>query len=154
MGLRVAAVFLLASVASATGEGAGSSFDRALPDGVDHVDGWTVVTGDFETTTERGAYRFYVNPARSAMYQLMRYRVELLAPANAEERRRGGAERVAFVRRPGVREPMACWEKQEPGASLAWRELAAGTDEYRMEMGVLIRVLAAHGAARAADSPP
>lgn len=128
-------------------------FAPLLPDGVGDVSGWTVVTGDFETTTERGLYRLYVNPARAAMYQLMRYRVELLAPAGAAGRLRGDAERVAFVRRPGEREPLACWARQEPGSAMEWRRLEPGSVEYQVEMGVLMRVLAVHRAARGSQAP-
>jgi hypothetical protein len=150
--LRLAALLLLAGPVLAHGQGWDAAFALVLPEGVGDVTGWQSVTGDFETEAARGAYRFYVNPARAAMYQLMRYRVELLGPAGAP--RRTDAERVAFVRRPGVREPIACWEKQPEGASPAWREIAAGTEEYRVEMGVLMQVLAVHRAARAATTPP
>lgn len=149
---RLAALLLLAGTAVARGEGPAPAFAPLLPEGVGDVTGWEVVTGEFETRVARGAYRFYVNPARAAMYQLMRYRVELLDPAGAP--RRTDAERVVFVRRPGVREPIACWEKQPEGASAAWREVAAGTDEYRVEMGVLMQVLAVHRAARAGQTAP
>ena len=154
MRLRLAALLLLAGTGLAHGQGSDPAFAPILPEGVGDVTGWQLVTGDFETETARGAYRFYVNPARAAMYQLMRYRVEFLAPAGTARRERTDAERVVFVRRPGVREPIACWEKQPPGASPAWREIAAGTEEYRFEMGVLMQVLAVHRAARVATPPP
>lgn len=153
MRLALAACLLLAVVARAAGQGAELSFAPTLPEGVSDVAGWTVVTGDFQTRVARGAYRLYVNPARAGMYQLMRYRVELLSPADAARSRPGHAERVAFVGRPGVREPMACWAREEPGSALSWRRLAAGSEEYLTEMGVLMRVLAAHGAARGVASP-
>jgi hypothetical protein len=154
MGVRWAAALLLALVALAAGQDTDPGFAPVLPEGVGKVTGWQIVTGDFETATARGAYRFYVNPARAGMYQLMRYRVEVRGAAGAAGRERGSAERVAFIRRPGVREPMACWERQPAGASSAWRELQAGTEEYKFEMGMLIQVLGVHRAARAAESAP
>jgi hypothetical protein len=144
--LRLAVALLLVGSLPAAAQEAREAFSSSLPYGVGDVSRWQLVTGDFETPTLRGEYRFYVNPARGAMYQLMRYRVELLAATTAEQRRRGRAERVAFVRRPGVREPMAFWEKGAPGAP-PWREILAGTDEYRMEVGVLMGVLGVHRAA-------
>ena len=66
------------------------------------VSGWEMVSGEFEMPAARGAYRFHVNPRRQALYQVMRYRVELLAPSNGPERRRRSSERLAFVRRPGT----------------------------------------------------
>jgi hypothetical protein len=146
-----ALLLALAVPAAASGPDAEPVFAPSLPDGVGSLAGWEIVAGDFESKDARGSYRFYVNPARGALYQLMRYRVELRGPAGAAQPDRGGAERVAFVRRPGVREPMACWERQPAGSTPAWRELAAGTAEYNAEMGVLIQVLAVHRAARAAQ---
>ena len=152
MRLRLAAALLLVGSLRAAAQEAPEAFAPSLPDGVGDVSRWKLVTGDFETPKLRGEYRFYVNPARNAMYQLMRYRVDLLAATTAGERRRGGAERVAFVRRPGVREPMAFWEKGVAGTP-PWREILAGTDEYRMEVGVLMGVLGVHRAARTFEEP-
>jgi hypothetical protein len=156
MRLRLAAVLvllaLLGALRAAAQAGIGD-FAPTLPDGIGDVSRWQLVTGDFDTRRARGEYRFYVNPARTAMYQLMRYRVQLLEGATDEERRRGPAERVAFVRQPGAREPMALWERQPPGADPAWREIVAGTSAYRLEMGVLMRVLGVHRVARTAEAP-
>lgn len=129
------------------------AFATTLPDVVGDVSSWQVVTGTFETDSARGEYRLYVNPARGALYQLMRYRVELRRPGTPEEERRGGAERVAFIVRPGVREPMLCWQRLA-GEAPPWREVPPGTPEYAMEMSVLMRVLAVHRVARAATPPP
>jgi hypothetical protein len=139
-------LFLVASAAGALAQDV-ADFAPTLPPGVADVSAWQVVTGSFETTAVRGSYLFYVNPARSGLYQLMRYRVALRAAATPEEQSRSSAERVAFIPRPEVREPMLCWERT-PGDATAWRELAAGTNEYNLEMRVLIRVLAAQRPAR------
>lgn len=143
---------LVVCAAPALTQGAEPDFARVLPEGVADVTGWEVVTGEFETATMRGAYQFHVNPSRAAMYQLMRYRVEIV-PANASTRKRRSAERVAFVRRPGVREPIACWERQAPGAVPAWRRIGEGTDEHKIEMVILMQVLAVHGRARREQAP-
>jgi hypothetical protein len=129
-----------------------ASFAVVLPDGVADVRGWEVVSGEFETALARGSYLFYVNPRRQAMYQLMRYRLELLAPSTALERRRRSGERVAFVRGPGTREPLLCWEREAEGTVPPWREVVAGTDEYQLEMALLMQVLAVHRAARVSQA--
>jgi hypothetical protein len=128
-------------------------FSPTLPTVVGDVSSWTVVSGSFETDAQRGSYRLYVNPERSALYQLMRYRVELRNPEGPEQRRRGAAERVAFIQRPGVSEPMLCWELL-PQAQPTWHVVAPGTSEYVLEMNVLIGVLGAHRSARLATPPP
>jgi hypothetical protein len=143
---------LLAGTSGAVPADGPERFAPTLPQGVGDVSDWGVENGLFETETTRGAYRFYVNPQRSAMYQLMRWRVELRDATSPEELQRGIAERVAFIRRPGVREPMHCWERM-PGETTVWREVAPGTGEYKLEMNVLMRVLAAHRASQRAPSP-
>jgi hypothetical protein len=147
------AALLLLAAPPAWAQSIATSFAAVLPEGVADVSGWEVVTGEFETSRARGAYRFHVNPRRQAMYQVMRYRVELLAPSSGLQRRRGSSERVAYVRTPGIPEPLRCWERAPAGVIPAWRELAAGSDEYQMEMALLMQVLAVHRAARAAESP-
>jgi hypothetical protein len=144
----VAALLLLVAGTPARGQLASPVFASTLPPGIADVGGWELVSGDFETAQMRGGYRFYVNPERLAMYQLMRYRVQRLPSAEGPGDATLGAERVAFVRRPGVREPIDCWERQPAGAAPAWRPLAPGTAEYQAEMLLLTRVLAIHRAAR------
>jgi hypothetical protein len=134
---------LLAGAAAVFAQAPPADFAPTLPPGVVDVSSWQVVTGSFETATARGSYLFYVNPARSGLYQLMRYRVELRAAATPEERGRTSAERVAFIAQPGGHEPMLCWERT-PGDAAAWRALSAGTSEYNLEMSVLMRVLSVH----------
>ena len=142
---------LLAGAARAGAADGSALFSPTLPESVGDVSRWAIESGQFESQTESGAYRLYVNPERFAIYQLMRYRVELRVATSPEEQRRGGAERVAFIRRPGVREPMVCWERL-PGEVTTWRVLSASTAEYQIEMNVLMRVLSAHRAALAASS--
>lgn len=150
---RLLAALLIVGALRAAAQGGTGNFAATLPEGIGDTSRWQLVAGDFDTRRARGEYRFYVNPSRPAMFQLMRYRVQLLEGATDEEQRRGGAERVAFIRQPGVREPMALWERGRAGAGPAWLEIAAGTNAYRLEMGVLIRVLGAQGAARHAEVP-
>jgi hypothetical protein len=137
-------LFLLA--ASSPSHGGSGAFAHHLPAAVGDISEWEIITGDFETAAARGSYLFYVNPRRQGMYQLMRYRVELLDAGSAREH--GSAERVAFVRRPGLREPLLCWRHEPPGTVPAWRQLQAGSDEYKLEMATLMQVLAVHRAIR------
>ena len=91
------AAFAVALLLAATGSARPSDFASTMPDGVADVSGWELVSGDFDTPGFRGDYRFYVNPRLQALYQVMRYHTSTsLAPGEPL-----GAERVAFVRRPG-----------------------------------------------------
>lgn len=149
MGLRRAGLtLLLAAAGPALAEVVPTRFGETLPPGVADVSRWELVAGDFETGRLRGGYRFYVNPERLAMYQVMRYRVQRLARDGEAGDAELGAERVAFIRHPGVREPIECWERQPPGEGAEWRTLAPGTTEYQTQMLVLTQVLAIHRAAR------
>lgn len=119
---------------------AGTVFPPGLPVEVGDVSTWQVVGGDLDLPALHGGYRFYVNPSRQALYQLMRYRAtNRSAPL--------GPERVAFVRNPGSREPMLCWERQAIGTIPEWRPLVPGTQEYVDAMRTLMRVIAFHRAA-------
>ena len=136
-------VLLLGGVLTLGQEGP-DPFASVLPSAVGDVSGWEVVSGEFETPRARGAYRFRVDPRRQAVYSLIRYRVELLTPTGETERMRGLAERVVFNRRPGSREPLECWEREPAGAAPGWRIVPPGTDEYRLEMAIVMQVLAVH----------
>jgi hypothetical protein len=151
MRLTRAAAFLLVAAARATGHEPDRGFASTLPAAVGDVSDWEVVTGDFATAQMRGSYRLYVNPARLAMYQLMRYQVELLGQAGNGDPRASG-ERVAFIQRPGTAEPMLLWARDATVIGTAWRAIAADRIEYRAEMGILIRVLGSHRAARTAPA--
>ena len=105
----LAAALLLAGPPAVT---AATEFAATLPDGVVDVAGWEQVSGEFDGPGFRGGYRFYVNPQRQGLYQVMRYRTSTRygAADNLD------AERVAFVRRPGTREAMLCWQRQPAGS--------------------------------------
>ena len=132
--------FAFALVLAATGSARAADFAPTMPEGVADVSGWELVSGNFDTPGFRGDYHFYVNPQRQALYQVMRYRTATSGGTGDPL----GAERVAFVGRPGVHEPMLCWERQPAGATLRWRVLAPGTPEYLAEMSTLMRVIAMH----------
>jgi hypothetical protein len=150
---RGLATLLLAGAARLAGADDTAGFAATLPTAVGDVSSWQVVSGSFETDKARGSYLFYVNPARGALYQLMRYKVELRARTSPDERRRGSAERIAFVPRPGANEPMLCWERVK-GEEPDWRPLVAGTAAYVLEMNTLLQVLAVHRAVRAGAPTP
>jgi len=124
-----------------------------LPAGVGDVSSWAVVSGDFETSRAKGAYRFYVSPKRQAMYQLMRYDIQILLPENDLERGRLSGERLVFAARPGTREPLLCWKRDTAPGPVVWRPVPAGTDAYRLEMVTLIQVLAVHNSLPRAGRP-
>ncbi|HXB56868.1 MAG TPA: hypothetical protein VN461_19050 [Vicinamibacteria bacterium] len=155
------ALFLLSLLAGAAAEEPATrgdqlaEFTSPAPAGVDNVSEWEVVEGKFENTHAAGAYRFYVNPGRQALYQLMRYRVAFRAPLTEEERQNRSTEKLVWNGHPGERVPLLCWERvvATGGAPAYWRELSPGSTEYIWEMRVLIQVLSLHQTARKAEGP-
>jgi hypothetical protein len=134
------------SPALAAGEPAGAKpllpqeFASSLPVLSLPIDSWLTTQGAFERRGMKGAYLFYVNPRRPALFQLMRYRLSYVAPASDHERQREATERVVFNADPERRVPLQAWVRSASEPS-GWRALVHGTDEYRAEMGYLIRVL-------------
>ena len=88
---RGLATLLLAGAAGLAGAEDPAGFAGTLPEAVGDVSRWQVVAGSFGTESARGSYLFYVNPARSGLYQLMRYKVELRTASSDEARSRGSA---------------------------------------------------------------
>ena len=94
-----------------------------------------VLEGEFASPNLRAAYRFYVDPLRSGLFTVMRYRV-----------RAGGlegspTEKFVWNERPGQRAPLRCFEWVEGGAGSSWREMSAGSAAYDQEMQTLRLVL-------------
>jgi hypothetical protein len=128
-------------------------FASELPTGLGSLSQLELVGGAFETQALSATFRFYVRSERSAVYEVMRYRL----------RRAGGGggiggdsptEKLVWNEHPGQREPLRCFERIEkagPAGAPRWREMASGTAEYDAEMRTLIAVLSLH---RRAIAPP
>jgi len=58
-----------------------------------------------------------------------------------------------FIRKPASRQPVLRWEREPPGSFAPWREVQPGTDEYQLEMFMVMRVLQVHRAARMSETP-
>ena len=153
MRLRLAAVLLLLGALRAAAQGETDAFAPALPDGIEDVSRWQIMTGDFDTLGARGEYRLYVNPARSAMYQLMRYRVR--APRGRNDRRAGTRGRRARGLRPAPRipQPMALWERAPPEPARPGSRSQPGPTRTTWRWESLMRVLGIHRAARSTEAP-
>ena len=123
MRLRLLAALLLLGALRATAQGGTGAFAATLPDGIGDVSRWQLVSGDFDTSSARGEYRFYVNPARPAMYQMMRYRVQLLEGASGA----AGAASAARGAWPSSARP-GCW-----GPMGLPRSMGAGGEPIRPE---------------------
>jgi len=127
---------------------AAEDFATPPPDAVADVSRWELVSGAFSNPDVEGTYRFYVNPERNALYQLMRYRIRFRTPSTERERRYHTTEKLVWNAQPAERLPLRCYE-HAPGATGGqdgWREMRHGDREYDDEMAVLVMVLGLHRA--------
>lgn len=133
MSPRVAAAMVFAALAGQAG-----SLDATLPPGVPDAQslGWERVTGDVASAKDAARYEFYVNPRRTAIYEVVRYRFT----RNGREE----SEKLVWNRPEAGQRPACYWRGDDGG----WRALAQGSTAYRDEMLTLMRVYALHRGAR------
>ncbi len=96
---------------------------------------YEVFQGEVASPRLKAGYRFYVDPARGALFKVMRYR---LRATHAEPM---PTEKFVWNERPGQGVPLRCFEWTETPEGGAWRELGAGGADYAREMSTLTLVL-------------
>jgi hypothetical protein len=123
-----------------------SRFTSRVPDPIPSLRGWERITGDFgvDDPPTRVEYEFYVNPARPAAYEVVRYRITERAdtPANRHyasteklQWDRDGRDVRRFECVPGVMsDPRPC----------RWREMAKDSQEYEREVPVMLWLYGLH----------
>lgn len=123
-------------------------FSLLVPDAVPSVRGWERITADFgvDDPPTRVEYELYVNPARPATYEIVRYRITERADTPAA-RHYAGTEKLQWdrdgrdVRRyecvpRGAADPRPC----------QWREMAKASEEYAREVPVMLWLYGLHHA--------
>ena len=124
-------------------------FATNVPPVVPSVEGWERITGDLEFQKPRLAvqYEFYVNPARPAIYEVVRYRVTDLAPRGKSTRAPYPAtEKLQWDRDGRDLRRFECVGARAETACV-WREMDKGGDDYLREVGVLLWLYDAHNKA-------
>ena len=133
-----------------------AQFSKDMPPAVPSVQGWERITGDLEFEGPRVAiqYEFYVNPARPAIYEVVRYRVtDLGRPA---DRRYPTTEKLQWDRDGRDLRRFEC-VRGAADAAAPGSEMAKGSDDYLREVPVLLWLYGAHqkaSSARASGSRP
>jgi hypothetical protein len=120
----------------------------AVPEGTplndrfpDHLPGpevlarWELIQGSGDSGGQRVAYRFYVEPARAALYRVTQYRLLL------------ETEKLLWNGQPGRGQPLELYELLSQG----WTRMDSGTERYRAEMATAIRIYQLH---RTLTTPP
>jgi hypothetical protein len=95
-----------------------------------------VLGGELDQPQLKAGYRFYVDPARAALFTVMRYRLRGSGAAPSP------TEKFVWNERPGARVPLRCFEWVETSDGGEWREMPSSGAAYRSEMLTLMQVLA------------
>jgi hypothetical protein len=121
-------------------------FSRDVPPGIPSVRGWERITGDLHFQSPRVAvqYEFYVNPARPAIYEVVRYRFFDLGPDRKDEQRYPTTEKLQWDRDGRDLRRFECVANGAGGAGCAWHEMEKGGEDYLREVPVLLWLYGAH----------
>ena len=122
---------------------AAQQLTQVLPEGVPQQHAlarWERFQGSVQMDQASLSYELYVNPARPGMYEITHYRVSRSVPSDDGEP--ASAEKVIWNGHPPS-EPLEAWELVDG----RWQPLAHGTEAYRHEMRVAMRLYAMHHAA-------
>jgi hypothetical protein len=139
--LKTVAVATLAVTATPL---AVAHFAANVPSIVPSVDGWERIAGDLEFQKPRVAvqYEFFVNPARPAIYEVVRYRVTDLDPRR-KGKRYPDTEKLQWDRDGRDLRRFECVEPQA-ATGCVWQEMEKGSDDYLREVPVLLWLYGAH----------
>jgi len=143
--LKAFAVAVLAFTATPL---AVAQFSKDVPMAIPSVEGWERITGDLEFARQRVAvqYEFYVNPARPAIYEVVRYRVTDLGPVPRDKVRYPTTEKLQWDRDGRDLRRFECVASPEAGGACAWHEMEKGGAAYVREVPVLLWLYGAHNA--------
>jgi hypothetical protein len=130
--MTLAVLALLASASSDTS--LTTSWPGGVPNGAEL--GWETIDGEAENATSALAYRFYVNPARPAIYEIARYHAVKIEGGV----RTAYSEKMVWNQYPSGGKGPRCYAFE--GGS--WRVLERGSEEYRNEMGMAMAVYGVH----------
>lgn len=140
-GPAVAAAVL--GLAAAAALPVAQGFALHLPAGLPDISRWQKVSGSAALTDGSAAvtYEFYVNPARAARYDVIRYRIV------GWDGGAGGppyrpTERLQWQAGDNDLRRYECMPGQAEGC--AWREIERNSTEYHREMPVILWVLNVH----------
>jgi hypothetical protein len=96
---------------------------------------YEVFAGELSSSRLNAGYRFYVDPARGALFTVMRYRLRA-APGEVPP-----SEKFVWNEQPGQRVPLRCFERVEASGGDTWRELDPLGAAFGREMAILALVL-------------
>jgi hypothetical protein len=114
---------------------AAADFTALPPHPIVGFAGFQVFEGELVSPRLKAGYRFYVDPARAALFTVMRYRLRNSGPVESP------TEKFVWNEKPGQRVPLRCFEWIEATSGGTWREMDLGSAAYVSEMRTLGLVL-------------
>ena len=146
--MRPTKAFAVAVLAFTATSLAVAQFSKDVPMAIPSVEGWERITGDLEFARQLVAvqYEFYVNPARPAAYEVVRYRVTDLGPVPKDKARYPTTEKLQWDRDGRDLRRFECVQRAPAGAGCAWQEMEKGGPDYLREVPVLLWLYGAHNA--------
>lgn len=122
-----------------------AQFSDKVPMAVPSVEGWERIVGDLELGSPPVAvqYEFYVNPARPAIYEVVRYRVTDRGPVPKDKTRYPTTEKLQWDRDGRDLRRFECLPRAA-GAGCVWHEMEKGGADYAREVPVLLWLYGAH----------
>lgn len=143
-GMRFLKAFAALAVALTATPLAVGQFAREVPTVVPSVEGWERIAGELHLENPRRAvrYEFYVNPARLAIYEVVRYRVTSFPEGG--ERRSRVTEKLQWDRDGRDLRRFECVASVRAGAACAWHEMEKGGAAYLREAPFLTSLYFAH----------
>jgi hypothetical protein len=147
LSVRALKALALAALAATATPLAVLQFAKHVPAAIPSVVGWERITGDLVLQDPRVEvqYEFYVNPARPAAYEVVRYRVTDHGPVPKGRTRYPTTEKLQWDRDGrDVRRFECVANAAAEGAGCAWKELEKGGADYTREVPVLLWLYGVH----------
>jgi hypothetical protein len=103
---------------------------------------WEQIWGEGGSDELKVVYRFYIDPARPALYRITQYRV---TRSQADSAPVSDTEKLIWNAEPGSRAPLQCFERvRTPGQAWQWRRLEPDSHRYRIEMSTAMAIYRLH----------
>lgn len=146
--MRTLKTFAVAVLVATATPLAVAHFTTNVPAVVPSVVGWERIAGDLKFQQPRvdAQYEFYVNPARPAIYEVVRYRVTDPGREARGEAPYPTTEKLQWDRDGRDLRRFECVQTQAEG-ECAWREMEKGGADYVREVPMLLWLYGQHNKA-------
>lgn len=134
---------LVTSLLCCAGCGSSSTFSYTLPAGVPSLQGWekSEARAELDGPSRIVEYQLFVRPGRGATYEVIRYRIAYADPRESERLGDTPNERLQWDLNGRT---LRRFELIPTAQGARWEELAAGSQRYTRETGVILALMGLH----------